>query len=42
MSCPSDIDDLDMRWSDFVDVLKMLIFSENTLFRDLTMAIPNK
>ena len=37
---PSDMNDLAMTFSDFVNVLKMLICSKkNTLFLELTMAI---
>ena len=32
LSYPSDMDDLAMTCSDFVNALKMLICSENTLF----------
>ena len=34
------MDDLDMTCSDFVNALEMLICSENTMFLDLTMAVP--
>ena len=39
MSYPSDMDDIDMTCSNFVNPLKMLIFLKNTLFLELTMAI---
>ena len=42
MSYLFDMDDLDMTFSDFVNALKMLICSENTLFLELTIAIPKK
>ena len=38
----SDLDDLDMTCGDYVNDLKMLICSENTLFLELTMAIPKR
>ena len=36
MSYLSDMDDIDMTCSDFVNPLKMLIGSEKTLFLELT------
>ena len=43
MSYLPDMDDLDIACSDFVNALKMLICSEkNTMFLELTMAIPKK
>ena len=36
------MDDLDMTCSEFVNALKMLIVLKNTLFLELTTAIPKK
>ena len=42
MSYLSDMDDIDMTCSDFVNPLQMLICSEKHPVSELTMAIPKK
>ena len=42
MSYLSDMNDIDMTCSDFVNPLKMLLCTEKPLFLEITMAIPKK